>query len=111
MKIAKYLANLGYGSRRETERLLTTGRVTRADHSRLHEGDECTHSDIRVDRLALDPEPGVLVMLHKPINYVCTTKGDDKLVYELLPPRFVLRSPVIAPVVCCGGSRGFSLGR
>lgn len=98
MKLAKYLANLGYGSRRETEHLLTAGRVTRADHSRLREGDECTHLDIRVDGLALDPAPGVIVMLHKPINYVCTTKDNDKLVYELLPPRFALRAPVIAPV-------------
>lgn len=98
MKLAKYLANLGYGSRRETERLLTVGRVTRADQSRLKDGDECAHTDIRVDGNPLDPEPGGVLLLHKPIGYVCTTKGDDKLVYQLLPPRFVLRTPVIAPV-------------
>ncbi len=98
MKLAKYLANLGYGSRRDTERLLTAGRVTRADHSRLREGDECAHMDIRVDGNPLDPELGVVLLLHKPTDYVCTTKGSEKLVYELLPPRFLLRAPVIAPV-------------
>lgn len=99
MKLAKYLANLGYGSRRETERLIAAGRVTRANHSRLREGDECTHVDIRVDGNSLDLAPGVVLLLHKPVGYVCTTtKGDDTLVYDLLPQRFVLRTPVIAPV-------------
>jgi 16S rRNA pseudouridine516 synthase len=37
-------------------------------------------------------------MLHKPVDYVCSTREASRLVYELLPERFLARSPVIAPV-------------
>jgi 16S rRNA pseudouridine516 synthase len=37
-------------------------------------------------------------MLHKPLGYTCSTKDVGRLVYELLPPRFRERSPVISTV-------------
>ncbi len=98
MKLLKYLANLGYGSRREVERMLRERRVTRADGSVLREGDSFTHDDVRVDGLPLDAAPGSVIMLHKPVGYVCSTRDANRLVYELLPPRFTARSPVMAPV-------------
>ena len=98
MKLVKYLANLGYGSRREVERLLRERRVTRGDGSVLAEGDAFAHDDVLVDGEPLDPPPGVVIMLHKPLGYVCSTRDATQLVYELLPPRFPDRSPVVAPV-------------
>ncbi|MDB4877866.1 MAG: rRNA pseudouridine synthase [Gemmatimonadetes bacterium] len=98
MKLTKYLANLGYGSRRDVGRMLDDERVTRRDGIVLAEGDACAHDDILVDGEPLDPPPGAVVMLHKPIGYVCTTKDADRLVYELLPPRYRERSPIVAPV-------------
>ena len=98
MKLLKYLANLGYGSRRHVAQLFAHGRVKHIDGRRLHDGDVVALDDVRVDGTALDPAPGVVIMLHKPVNYVCATQGDAHLVYQLLPPRFVLRTPVIAPV-------------
>ena len=97
-KLAKYLANLGYGSRREVERLVARGRVTRADGSPLREGDSFLHDEVRVGGERLDPAPGVLIMLHKPVGYVCSTADANPLVYDLLPPRFLARSPVVAPI-------------
>ncbi len=98
MKLLKYLANLGYGSRRQVAQLFADGRVRHVDGHRVHDGDLVALHDVRVDGVSLDPAPGVVLMLHKPVDYVCTTQGDHQLVYELLPPRFVLRTPVIAPV-------------
>ncbi len=98
MKLAKYIANLGYGSRREVTRMLDDGRVTGADGSELKEGDVVAHEHIFVDGEQLDPAPGSILILHKPIGYVCSTRGSERLIYELLPERFRVRSPVMAPI-------------
>jgi 16S rRNA pseudouridine516 synthase len=37
-------------------------------------------------------------MLHKPVGYTCSTKDPGRIVYDLLPPRFRLRSPVLSTV-------------
>jgi 16S rRNA pseudouridine516 synthase len=98
MKLLRYLANLGYGSRREVARLLGEGRVRRRDGGVLSERDGFAHDDLLVDGEPLDVAPGAVLMLHKPVGYVCSTRDASRLVYELLPPRFPLRSPVIAPI-------------
>ena len=54
MKLLRYLANLGYGSRREVLGLLGEGRVTDAAGERLYGDDVRMHDDIRIDGEALD---------------------------------------------------------
>jgi 16S rRNA pseudouridine516 synthase len=98
MKVVKYLANLGYGTRREVTRLVDDLRVTRRDASIVRDGDAFTHDDVLIDGLPLDPEPGSVVMLHKPVGYVCSAKEESRLIYELLPFRFLERSPIMSPV-------------
>jgi 16S rRNA pseudouridine516 synthase len=96
--LAKHISSLGYGSRREVARMMADGRVRAADGRILHVHDDCAHDDVRIDGAPLDPPRGVVIMLHKPTGYVCSTKDAKPLVYDLLPPRFPQRSPVIAPV-------------
>ena len=98
MKLVKYIANLGYGSRRDVMRMLDDGRVTRTDGSELEEGEEIAHEDILVDGEPLDPSPASILILHKPVGYVCSTGGSERLIYELLPDRLRVRSPVMAPI-------------
>jgi 16S rRNA pseudouridine516 synthase len=98
MKLVKYLSNLGYGSRREVERMVRERRVTHADGAPLAEGDVFDHDDVLIDGARLDPAPGVVIMMHKPIGYVCSTTDTNPVVYDLLPTRFRKRSPIIAPV-------------
>lgn len=98
MKVIKHLANLGYGSRREVTRLVDERRVTRRDGSVVREGDTFVHDDLLLDGEPLDPAPGAVLMLHKPVGYVCSTKDAGHLIYELLPSRFLHRSPVMAPI-------------
>jgi 16S rRNA pseudouridine516 synthase len=98
MKLLKHLANLGYGSRKEVAMMLRNGWVTDAGGNTLDENSRVEHADVRVDDDPLDPAPGMLLMLHKPVGYTCSTKDVGRLVYELLPPRFRLRNPVLSTV-------------
>jgi 16S rRNA pseudouridine516 synthase len=98
MKLVKLLANLGYGSRKDVSTLLRNGWVTRADGSELGPDDTAEHADILVDDEPLDPAQGMFLMLHKPVGYTCSTKDTGRLIYDLLPPRFRLRNPVLSSV-------------
>jgi 16S rRNA pseudouridine516 synthase len=64
----------------------------------LYADDQAPHEDIRIDGEPLDPPAGLLLMLHKPIGYTCSTKDAGRIVYDLLPPRFRLRSPILSTV-------------
>ncbi|MEP6779841.1 MAG: 16S rRNA pseudouridine(516) synthase, partial [Gemmatimonadaceae bacterium] len=88
MKFVKYLANLGYGSRREVERMFKYREVTDRDGVALNEDDAFTHGNVLVDGEPLDPPPGSALIFNKPVGYVCSTKEASSLIYELLPPRF-----------------------
>lgn len=96
--LARYLARLGYGTRKECEALLSARRVTQRDGRVLRDGAAFTHDEVLVDGAPLDPPPGSVVLLHKPVGYVCSTQDRPPLVYELLSPRFVRRDPVMATV-------------
>jgi len=98
MKLLRYLANLGYGSRKDVTWMLREGRVTDAEGEVLYADDPVDHAGVRIDGEPLDPPPGLVLMLHKPTGYTCSTKDSGRLVYDLLPPRFRLRSPLLSPV-------------
>ncbi|MGH8187258.1 MAG: pseudouridine synthase [Steroidobacteraceae bacterium] len=98
MKLLKLLANLGYGSRREVDAMFERGRVTDAEGRALGVDDEIDARHLRVDGEQLDPLPGLVLMLHKPIGYTCSTSDAGRIVYDLLPPRFRLRKPLLSSV-------------
>ena len=98
MKLVKHIANLGYGSRKDVTWMFREGRVTDADGEVLYADDQVPLETIRIDGEPLDPPPGLLIMLHKPVGYTCSTKDAGRIVYDLLPPRFRLRSPLLSTV-------------
>lgn len=98
MKLVKHISNLGYGSRKEVTQMFRQGRISDAVGDVLYADDVTTHENIRVDEEPLDPPSGMLLMLHKPAGYTCSTKDKGRLVYDLLPDRFRIRSPVLAPI-------------
>lgn len=98
MKIVKHLANLGYGSRKQVTALFREGRVTDAAGEVLYTDDPVDHDNMRVDGEPLDTAPGLCLMLHKPLGYTCSTKDTGRLIYDLLPPRYRLRDPLVSPV-------------
>ncbi len=98
MKLVKHLANLGYGSRKDVTWMFREGRITDAEGEVLYADDQVTHEQVRVDGEPLDPPAGLTLLLHKPAGYTCSTKDSGRLIYDLLPPRFRLRSPLLSPV-------------
>jgi len=72
VRVNRYLASTGLGSRRAVERLIVEGRVTVNGNvadlaSRVAEGD-----DVRVDGATVQPEAVVAVVLNKPRGVVTT---------------------------------------
>lgn len=98
MRLVKLVANLGYGSQKEVKAMLRAGRLTLADGTVLDQNSQAAHCDIRLDGERLDPPQGLVIMLNKPEGYTCSTSDPGRIIYSLLPERFMRRSPVLAPV-------------
>jgi 16S rRNA pseudouridine516 synthase len=104
VKLVRLLANLGYGSRKQVTQMLKNGWVSGADgrelgpDDALDPQDAATWSAVRVDDEPLDPPPGLVLMLHKPIGYTCSMRDHGQLIYDLLPPRYRLRDPLLSSV-------------
>ncbi|EIL94265.1 MULTISPECIES: pseudouridine synthase [Rhodanobacter] len=98
MKLVKLIANLGYGSRKDVTALFRSGRITDADGEVLYADDVVPYETIRVDDEPLDPPPGLVLMLNKPLGVTCSRKDPGRVVYDLLPPRYSVRSPALSSV-------------
>ena len=103
LRIDRLLANMGYGSRREIREMTKSRRVT-LDGAPVDDGDAHVAlvpdlpARLRVDGEPLDPLPGLIVMLHKPLGVTCSRKDAGRLVYDLLPERWSRREPAISTV-------------
>ena len=103
LRLDRLLGNLGYGSRREILGFVRAGRV-RLDGERVEAADlkipllTDLPSRLSVDGEALDPLPGLVVMMHKPVGTTCSHSEAGPLVHDLLPPRWRLRQPPVSPV-------------
>ena len=98
-RIDQLIASLGYGSRRDVEGFIRQGRLQVSGMSKLS-------SDLRIDPalISFDGEPldhpnGILVLLNKPVGYVCShNEEESQTVYELLPERWREREPQVVTV-------------
>jgi 16S rRNA pseudouridine516 synthase len=98
MKLVKLIANLGYGSRKQVAAMFREGRITDLSDEVLYADDQVSHDQICVDGEPLDPPAGMLLMLHKPAGYTCSTKDAGEIVYDLFPRRYLQRSPTLSTV-------------
>ena len=103
LRLDRLLANLGYGSRREVQGLVHAGLVV-LDGATLEDADQrvAVTADLS-DRMTvrgrrLDPPPGVVLMLNKPLGVTCSHKEAGPLIYGLLPERWRRRDPAISTV-------------
>ena len=93
MKLVKLIANLGYASRRDVTAMFREGRITDAQGEVLYADDKVAHADIRLDDEPLDPPAGLLLMLTAERDF-----SGRKTIYDLLPPRYRRRDPLLSPV-------------
>jgi 16S rRNA pseudouridine516 synthase len=103
LRLDRLLANLGYGSRREAQNMVRSGRVT-LDGAELDDPDQRLtvapdlSERMRVNGKPLDPPPGLTLMLHKPLGVTCSHKETGPLVYDLLPERWRRRDPALSTI-------------
>ncbi|MBO6758717.1 MAG: rRNA pseudouridine synthase [Roseibium sp.] len=98
MRLVKLIANLGYGSRKEIQAAIKNGWVTDRAGNPLKTDSKTPHDEILFDDEPLDPAPGMVLLMNKPLGYTCSTKDQGKLIYDLLPDRFRMRKPVLATI-------------
>lgn len=98
VKLVKLLANLGYGSRKETDKLIRSGVVTDAEGRPFGHKDSVEPDQVRVNGEALDQLAPLVIVMNKPEGYTCSTEDPGETIYDLLPPRFSKRNPGLNPV-------------
>jgi len=96
-RIDAWLSNLGYCTRKEAKKLLKMYEVC-IDGKRVYNpSNKALHGQITIEGEELDPETITLIM-NKPKGVICSHKDDGKLIYSLLPERFLLRTPKISTI-------------
>lgn len=103
MRIDRLLANMGYGSRRDIQTLANADRVTLDGQPIDDAGARIAVTPDLATRMSvegapLDPVPGLILLLHKPLGVTCSRKEAGPLVYDLLPERWRRREPAISTV-------------
>ena len=96
MRLDKFLADAGMGTRTELKAMIRQGRVT-VDGVTAKKPEQKVEKqqDIRVDGTQVKLQGTVVLLLHKPAGYVTSTSDPrDKTVMELLPPEYQKLFPV-----------------
>ena len=98
MRINKFLASTGLGSRRKCEEYVTSGRVTINGKVETNLAFDVSEKDeVLIDgKQVCTPKEYVYLMMHKPKGYLTTVTDDRnrKTVMELLPAEFKHLMPV-----------------
>lgn len=103
MRLDRLLANLGYGSRKEmhglvaARQIILDGVALSDAGARIAIGPDLPQRMLVMGK-AVDPPPPMIVMLHKPLGVVCSHKETGERIYDLLPPRWRVRDPVLSSV-------------
>jgi 16S rRNA pseudouridine516 synthase len=102
-RVDKLLGSMGYGSRTEMARLGKAGGIVLdgvdlTDVSKRIAVTADLPARMEIDGRPLDPPPGLVMMLHKPLGMTCSRKEDGALVYDVLPPRWRRRDPAISTI-------------
>ena len=103
LRLDRLLSNLGYGSRKEAQAMARAGWIV-LDGAPLTEVEQHVKlapdlpQRMTVQGKPIDPPPGMVVMMHKPLGVTCSRKEAGPLVYDLLPMRWRRRDPVLSTI-------------
>jgi 16S rRNA pseudouridine516 synthase len=102
-RLDRLLANLGYGSRREVTELVARrqvvldGAVLRDAGARIAVTADLP-GRMTVSGQPLDPPAPLTILMHKPLDVVCSHREAGRSVYELLPHRWRAREPALSTI-------------
>ena len=102
-RLDRLLANLGYGSRREVTDLVARRQVVLDGTPVKDAGAKIADAADLPGRLSvsgqpLDPPAPLTLLMHKPLDVVCSHREAGRSVYELLPPRWRARIPALSSI-------------
>ncbi|MBX3742258.1 MAG: rRNA pseudouridine synthase [Akkermansiaceae bacterium] len=89
VRLNKYLASCGIGSRRACDELIQTGRVEVNGSPCLNMGTRIGHGDhVKLDGKRVVPNEVAILAFHKPRGFVCTREDElgRETIYDFLPP-------------------------
>ena len=92
MRLNRFLAAAGLGSRRHCDELIAEGRVTVNGQLCTNFGTQVADSDhVKVGRRLVRRAETLTIVLHKPAGFVSTRRDPNATdtIYDLLPPKFV----------------------
>ncbi|HZZ33927.1 MAG TPA: 16S rRNA pseudouridine(516) synthase [Phenylobacterium sp.] len=102
-RLDRLLANLGYGSRREVtdlvarRQVMLDGAVVKDAGARIALAADLP-GRMTVSGQPLDPPAPLTILMHKPLDVVCSHREPGRSVYELLPRRWQGRMPALSTV-------------
>jgi 16S rRNA pseudouridine516 synthase len=102
-RLDRLLANLGYGSRRDVQALVSAGQVT-FDGAAIKDAGRkiAVTADLpgrlRIRGAPVDPPAPLILLMHKPLGVVCSHREDGERIYDLLPKRWRIRDPALSSV-------------
>ncbi len=91
MRLNKFLASAGLGSRRSCEQLILDGRVVVNGEKCIELATQVGNSDsVKVDGKLVKPQSTMTLLLNKPRGYLCTCSDTQnrRTIYDLIPANF-----------------------
>jgi 16S rRNA pseudouridine516 synthase len=93
-RLDRILANAGYCSRKEAGKFIRSGRVAINGEATRDQAAHALLSQVTIDGELLNQPETILVMLNKPVGYVCSHDGSEgPRIYDFLPDQWMLRNP------------------
>ncbi|MDB5463049.1 MAG: Pseudouridine synthase [Phenylobacterium sp.] len=102
-RLDRLLANLGYGSRREVtdlvgrRQVVLDGAIVKDSGARIPVTADLP-GRLTVSGQPLDPPAPLTLLMHKPLDVVCSHREAGRSVYELLPSRWRARIPALSTI-------------
>ena len=98
-RLDQLLTSLGYASRSESKKLISSGIVTVNGKCITKPDFKAFHHEVAFEGEPLDSCEGIIIVMNKPLGVVCShDDGEGKLVYSLLPQRWQQRNPKISTI-------------
>jgi 16S rRNA pseudouridine516 synthase len=103
VRLDRLLGGMGYGSRQEIAKLAKVGGITLDGRDLTDASQRIAPTPDLPDRMTVggrpvDPPPGLVILLNKPLGMTCSHKEDGALVHDVLPSRWRRRDPAISTV-------------